>query len=261
MRIAIVGGAGTLGRHITLELAERGHDVRVLSRSSPQYPIDLVSGRGLAAALAGCAVVVDASNASAPRRAAQVLVAGSLQLLAAGERAGATHHVGISIVGCERIPVGYYRVKTEQEQVIERGPMPWSIVRATQFHELADMALTAAGKWRVLPIPAMRLQTVAAAEVARVVADVAEGEPGRGRGRIQVAGPQVTTAAELVRTWKSITGRRALSVPVPVPGKLGRELRAGALTAPQADVMGSQTFADWLSARVAAGGMRPGQSA
>jgi uncharacterized protein YbjT (DUF2867 family) len=259
MRIAIVGGAGTLGRHITLELAERGHEVRVLSRSSPQYPVDLVSGRGLAAALAGCAVVVDASNASAPKRAAQVLVAGSRHLLAAGERAGATHHVGISIVGCERIPVGYYRVKTEQEQVIERGPMPWSIVRATQFHELADMALTAAGKWRVLPIPAMRLQTVAAAEVARVVADVAEGEPDR--GRIQIAGPQVTTAAELARTWKSISGRRALSVPVPVPGKLGRELRAGALTAPQADVIGSQTFADWLSARVAAGGMRPGPSA
>jgi uncharacterized protein YbjT (DUF2867 family) len=259
MRIAIVGGAGTLGRHITLELAERGHDVRVLSRSSPQYPIDLVSGRGLAAALADCAVVVDASNASAPKRAAQVLVAGSRQLLAAEERAGATHHVGISIVGCERVPVGYYRVKAEQEQVIERGPMPWSIVRATQFHELADMALTAAGKWRVLPIPAMRLQTVAAVEVARVVADVAEGKPGN--GRIQIAGPQVTTAAELARTWKSITGRRALSVPVLVPGKLGRELRAGALTAPQADVIGSQTFADWLSARVAAGGMRPGQSA
>ena len=80
MRIAIVGGAGTLGQHVTAELAERGHEVRVLSRSSKQYPIDLVSGRGLAAALAGCAVVVDASNASAPKRAAQVLVAGRLAI-------------------------------------------------------------------------------------------------------------------------------------------------------------------------------------
>ncbi len=250
MRIAIVGGTGTLGRYITAQLAERGHEVRVLSRSSSQYPVDLVSGQGLAAALTGCAIVVDASNASAPRRAAAVLVEGSRQLLAASKRAGVTHHVGISIIGCDLVPMGYYRVKTEQEQVVKSGPQPWSIVAATQFHELAAMALAAAGKWRVLPIPAMRIQTIAAAEVARVVADVAEGEPCQ--RRIQVAGPQIMTATELAGTWRSITGRRALPVPVPVPGKLGRALRAGALTTQHADVAGMQTFAEWLSARVAA---------
>jgi uncharacterized protein YbjT (DUF2867 family) len=259
MRIAIVGGAGTLGRYITAQLAERGHDVRVLSRSSPQYPVDLISGQGLAAALAGCAVVVDASNASAPRRAAQVLVEGSRQLLTAAQRAGAMHHVGISIVGCELVPMGYYRVKTEQERVVRHGPLPWSIVAATQFHELAAMALAAAGKWRVLPIPAMRIQPIAAAEVARVVADVAEGEPLQ--RRIQVAGPRIMTAAELAGTWRSITARRALSVPVPVPGKLGQALRAGALTTQHADVVGVQSFAEWLSARVAAERTRPNQAA
>jgi uncharacterized protein YbjT (DUF2867 family) len=255
MRIAIVGGAGTLGSHVTAELAARGHDVRVLSRRSEQYPIDLVTGQGLAAALDGCGAVVDASNASAPRRAAQVLVEGSRRLLVAEQDAGVSHHVGISIVGCERVPMGYYRVKTEQEQVIERGPIRWSLVRATQFHELAAMALAAAAKWHFLPIPAMRLQTVAAAEVGRVLADVAEQEPGR--GRIQVAGPQVMTAAELARTWQAVTGRRVLSVPMHVPGKLGRALRTGALTAPDADIRGTQTFADWL----AAASSRPGQSA
>jgi uncharacterized protein YbjT (DUF2867 family) len=246
MRIAIVGGAGTLGRHITGELADRGHEVRVLSRSSELYPVDLVTGQGLATAVDGCAVVVDASNSSAPRRAAQVMVEGSRRLLAAEQSAGVGHHVGISIVGCERVPVGYYRVKTEQEQVIEHGPVPWSMVRATQFHELAAIALAAAAKWHVLPIPAMRLQTIAAAEVARVVADVADGTTSR--GRLQVAGPQVTTAAELARTWRTATGSRAISVPVPVPGKLGRALRAGALTDPDADVLGTQTFAEWLDA-------------
>jgi uncharacterized protein YbjT (DUF2867 family) len=255
MRIAIVGGAGTLGSHVTAELAARGHDVRVLSRRSELYPIDLVTGQGLAAALDGCDAVVDASNASAPRRAAQVLVEGSRRLLAAEQDAGVSHHVGISIVGCERVPMGYYRIKTEQEQVIERGPIRWSLVRATQFHELAAMALTAAAKWHVLPIPAMRLQTVAAAEVGRVLADVAEQEPGR--GRIQIAGPQVMTAAELARTWRAVTGRRPLSVPVHVPGKLGRALRTGALTAPDADIRGTQTFADWL----AAASSRPGRAA
>ena len=255
MRIAIVGGTGTLGSHITAELSERGHDVRVLSRRSPQFPVDLSSGQGLAAAIESCDAVVDASNAAAPRRAAQVLVDGSRRLLALERDSGVRHHVGISIVGCERVPVGYYRAKAAQEQVVSGGQVPWSLVRATQFHELIAMMLAAAAKWRVLPIPAARLQTVAAAEVARVVADVAEGESVR--GRIQVAGPQVMTAAELARTWQSVTGRRALPVPVPVPGAVGRALRAGALTAADADVLGTQPFADWLAANAA----RPSQTA
>jgi uncharacterized protein YbjT (DUF2867 family) len=251
MRIAIVGGAGTLGRHITAELAQRGHDVRVLSRSSKDFPVDLISGQGLTAALDGCGAVVDASNASSPKRAAQVLVQGSGRLLAAEQHAGVRHHVGISTVGCERVSMGYYRVKVEQEHVIEQGPVPWSMVRATQFHELAAAALGAAGRWHVLPVPDMQVQPIAAAEVARAVADVALGEPGR--GRIQVAGPQVTTAAALARTWKRITGHRALSVPMPVLGRLGRALRTGGLTAEHADVLGSLRFADWLATQVATG--------
>jgi len=245
MRIAIVGGTGTLGRHVVTSLAQRGHEVRVLSRSSQDFPVDLVSGEGLDAALAGCAAVVDASNAPSPKRAAQVLVSGTRRLLAAGQQAGVRHHVCISIVGCEQVPVGYYRVKTEQEEAVEHGPVPFSIVRATQFHELASAALAAAGKYRVLPVPRMRLQTVAAAEVASAVADIAEGEP---HGRVEVAGPQVATARDLARTWRTVTGRTAILLALPLPGKIGRALRAGALTADHADVVGRITFADWLAA-------------
>jgi uncharacterized protein YbjT (DUF2867 family) len=245
MRVAIIGGTGTLGRHVTSELAGRGHEVRVLSRSSHDFPVDLTSGEGLAPALAGCAVVVDASNAASPKRAGQVLVEGSRRLLAAERAAGVGHQVCVSIVGCERFSMGYYRVKTEQEHIVERGPVPWTIVKATQFHELAAAALAAAGRWRVLPIPRMRLQTVAAADVALALADVAEGQPRR--TRLLVAGPELTSARDLARSWKSGTGRVALMVPVPVPGKLGRELRAGGLTADHPDVRGTQNFADWLA--------------
>lgn len=246
MRIAIVGGTGTLGKHIVANLQHRGHEIRVLSRSSPDFPVDLVSGKGLDTALDGCAAVVDASNASSPKRAEQVLVAGTRRLLAAEQRVGVSHHVCISIVGCERVPMGYYRVKTKQEQAVEHGPVPASIVRATQFHELVSAALAAAGRYRVLPVPRMRLQTVAAVDVASVVADVAEGEP---RGRIQVAGPQVLTARDLARTWRAATGRTAVMLPLPVPGRIGGALRDGALTVDHADVLGTITFADWLSAQ------------
>jgi uncharacterized protein YbjT (DUF2867 family) len=246
MRIAIVGGTGTLGRPVTAALAERGHEVRVLSRSS-EYPVDLTTGEGLPEALDGCAAVVDASNASSPKRAARVLIEGSRRLLAAEQDAGVSHHVCVSIVGCDRVPVGYYRVKVEQERVVEQGPMPWSIVQATQFHELAAAALAAAGKFRLVPVPNMTLQTIAAAEVAHTVADVAEGAPRL--GRIRVGGPEIRTARDLARTWCEVTGRRAVLLPVPVPGKLGRALRDGALTAGKPDVTGAITFADWLATR------------
>ncbi len=243
MRIAIVGGAGTLGRHITAELTGRGHEVRVLSRSSPAFPVDLVTGAGLKPALDGCSVVVDASNAQ--RKAQEVLVDGSARLLAAEREAGVGHHVCVSIVGCDRVPVGYYRVKTAQEELVQGGPVPWTIVRATQFHELAASLFAACAKYRLLPAPHLPLQPIAAAEVAAAVATVAEGDPAS--GRVQVAGPEVSNVAELARTWRSGTGRRASLVRVPLPGRLGRELRAGALTTNQADFVGSVMFRDWLA--------------
>jgi uncharacterized protein YbjT (DUF2867 family) len=243
MRIAIAGGTGTLGRRVAEELRSRGHEVRVLSRSSPDYRVDLTTGDGLAPAVAGCDVVVDASNDSS-KHAAQTLVGGSRRLLAAGPAAGVRHHVGVSIVGCERVPLGYFRAKAEQELVVERGPVPWSLVRATQFHELVAATLESAGRWRVLPVPRAALQPVACAEVARAVANVAEGAPRL--GRVEVAGPEVADVRDLARTWRSATGRRALLLPVPLPGRLGRALRAGALTAERPDVSGTANFAAWL---------------
>jgi uncharacterized protein YbjT (DUF2867 family) len=189
-------------------------------------------------------VVVDASNNSS-KRAADVLVAGSRRLLAAEEAAGVGHHVGVSIVGCEQVPFSYFQVKAEQERVIEQGPVPWTVVRATQFHELAAASLAAAARWRLLPLPRIQLQTVAAAEVAGVLADVAARPPRQ--GRVEIAGPEITDARDLARSWLSATGRRAVLVPVALPGKLGRALRTGALTTARPDVRGTVPFARWLA--------------
>jgi uncharacterized protein YbjT (DUF2867 family) len=247
MKIAIIGGTGTLGRPVTAELASRGHEVRVLSRSAPQYRVDLSTGEGLAAALAGCDAVVDAANSPSARGAARVLVDGSRRVLDAGQAAGVAHHVCVSIVGCEQVPLGYFQAKAEQERVVEAGPVPWTIVRATQFHELAATTLAAAGRWHVLPVPRVTLQTVASADVARAVADATEAGPAR--RRVSVTGPQLTDVRELARTWKAATGTRAAQLPVLLPGRLGRVLRAGALTDPEPDVRGELTFAAWLAAR------------
>ncbi|BCB79130.1 hypothetical protein Pflav_055400 [Phytohabitans flavus] len=181
MRIAVTGGTGTLGRHVVDELRSRGHEVRVLSRKSPDHPVDLTTGEGLEAALTGCAVVVDATNSN--KNAAAVLVEGSRRLLAAEAAAGVAHHVCVSIVGCDRVPLSYFRVKAEQEGVVADGPVPWTTVRITQFHELVAATLAPAGRWRLLPVPRARLRTVAVADAARAVADVAEGRRARGASR------------------------------------------------------------------------------
>ena len=127
-------------------------------------------------------------------------------------------------MGCERVPVGYFQVKAQQEEVVEHGQVPWTIVRATQFHEYAA-TLESAARWRIIPMPRLKLQTVSSAEVARVIADAAENGPRR--TRVEVAGPEVTSARELARTWRHATGCHLAQVPVRLPGKLGRALRTG----------------------------------
>jgi uncharacterized protein YbjT (DUF2867 family) len=250
MRIAIAGGTGTLGGRAATELRSRGHEVRVLSRSAPEYRVDLLTGAGLGAALEGCDAVVDASN-NASRQAASVLVGGTRRLLDAEHAAGVRHHVCVSIVGCDELPIGYYAVKTDQERLVEQGPVPWTIVRATQFHEFIAGILGAAARWRALPTPRALLQPVACAEVARYVADIAE-RPARHAGS-SIAGPEVTELRTLARSWRSVTGRQLALIPVRVPGRVGRALRSGTLTTRQAGVTGHVPFAAWLEAEAGAG--------
>ena len=243
MEIAIVGGTGLLGRRVADELRARGHEVRVLSRGAPEYQVDLTTGAGLDKALDGCEVVIDASNNSS-RSAAATLVDGTRRLLAAGQWAGVAHHVCVSIIGCELVPLGYFLAKAEQEDLVKRGTVPWTIVRATQFHEYVAALVGAGARWRALPVPRALVQPVACAEVARAVADAAEQAPRH--GQVSVAGPEVATARDLAWRWRRATGKRALLVQVPLPGRLGRALRDGALTDGHPDVRGSMTFAAWL---------------
>jgi len=244
VRVAVVGATGTAGAPIAAELEGRGHEVRRLSRSSPTHPVDLLSGAGLDAALAGCEAVVDASNAGPRSRSARaLLVEGGRRLIAAEERAGVEHHVCLSIVGIERVPTGYYRVKVEQERMIRAGPVPSSIIRATQFHPLLAGGFAALARLRILPRAEAPLQPVDPAEVAVAVADVAEDGPG---SFTTVAGPRISTIAELARAWRAHAGSRALLVPLPLPGAAGRGLRAGGLTDPASDRRGEVTFEEWL---------------
>ncbi len=249
MEIAIIGGTGLLGRQVSEELRARGHEVRAVSRNAPKYRADLTTGTGLDEALAGCEAVVDASNNSS-KSAAATLVEGTRRLLAAGQRAGIPHYVCMSVVGCERIPMGYFQVKAAQERLVADGPLPWTVVSATQFHEYLAAMFGAAARYGVLPAPNALVQPVASAEVARVVADAVESGPQR--GRMTIAGPEVTGLRDLATTWRRAAGSRAVVLPLPLPGALGRALRGGAATtARPEDLHGEITFESWAAQAVA----------
>ena len=161
MRIAVVGATGTAGTPIAAELERGGHEVRRLSRHSETHPVDLLTGEGLDAALEGCEAVIDASNVNGrTKQTRELLVDGGRRLLAAEARAGVGHHVCISIVGIEKVPMGYYGVKVEQEEMVRAAGVPWSIVRATQFHQLLDCGVLLAGEGP----PPTSLQGAAAAD-------------------------------------------------------------------------------------------------
>lgn len=246
--VAVVGGTGTLGAPVVRHLIDRGATVRVLSRNATEVPagvehrrIDLATGAGLAEALAGATVVIDAANST--KAADEVLVAGTRRLLEASAAAGVGHHLAISIIGIEQVPIKYYRVKLAQEEAIESGPVPFSILRASQFHQLVAMALAAAARFGIRPTGAAKVQPIDPELVADRLADAALAGPA---GRLpHIAGPQVQTLSELSRAWATARGKHRLPLRVPSWGKMGKAVAAGALCDPAAATPG-EDFEEWL---------------
>jgi uncharacterized protein YbjT (DUF2867 family) len=246
--VAIVGGTGTIGAPVATALLARDATVRVLSRNAANVPtgaehrrVDLISGDGLAKALAGADVVVDAANSN--RKSKVTLVEGTGRLLEAGAAAGVGHHLTISIVGIEHIPSPYYRDKLLQEQAVEAGPVPWSILRATQFHQLLDLAFGHVARIGLRPTGAGRLQPMDPRVAAERLADAALAPPA---GRLpDIAGPRIATISELSHAWASARRRRRVPLRIPSIGKAGKALTAGALCAPDGDA-GGEGFEEWL---------------
>jgi uncharacterized protein YbjT (DUF2867 family) len=162
-------------------------------------------------------------------------------LVDAEARARVGHHVAISIVGVDIVPLSYYRAKLAQEQILEGGPVPWSIVRATRFHELPDVIFATTARAGIVPAMGVPLAPVDPRFVTRVLADAAEAGP---RGRLAaVAGPQSAALDELAREWARMRGRRPLPMPLPLPRRMACALRSG-----RDAVTGGPAFGEWLRA-------------
>jgi len=246
MKIAVAGGTGTVGRHVVDVVRETGHEPVVLTRSTG---VDLVTGDGLADALPGVDVVVDVTSVQTMSDAASRAFFGAVtrNLLAAETAAGVRHHVALSIAGVDDAPYSYYAGKVLQEQLVEAGPVPWTILRATQFHDLLIQMFTTAARTGLLPVLAgTSFQPVALDDVADRLADLVDG-PAQGRAN-DLGGPEVRPMADLARAWLAASGRRRALVPLRLPGAIARGYRDGAhLTPEHAD--GAVTFEQFLAAR------------
>jgi uncharacterized protein YbjT (DUF2867 family) len=242
MKLAVAGGTGLVGRLVVEEAAARGHDVVVLARSEG---VDLTTGTGLDERLVGVDAVVDTTNHVSQKRAAAEGFFGDVtrHLLEAEAAAGVGHHLVLSIVGIDDVDTGYYAGKRLQERLVAEGRVPWTILRATQFHEFAEQALGFARVGPISLVPRMLSQPVAAREVAGHLVDLAEAGPS-GRAP-ELAGPERHDMVDLAR--RVAGGRRV--VPVRLPGKAGRAMRAGALCPSGDGPRGRVTFEEWLAAR------------
>jgi uncharacterized protein YbjT (DUF2867 family) len=256
MKVAVAGGTGVVGRWTVSALREAGNEPVVLARSTG---VDLVSGDGLAPALAGCDAVIDVANIAAAKAAvvSAFFEAVSRSLMRAGAAAGVQHIVTLSIVGIDRVPFGYYKGKLHQEAVLRSSPVPVSILRATQFHEFPGQYLARSSGPFVI-VPRWKSQPVAAREVGAALARLAAGSPPPAgeRAMSQLAGPKEENMAGLIRQViaarvASGQGRRQRVIQVRLPGAAGKAMAAGeGLPGPEVP-RGTQSFAGWLAGQSA----------
>jgi uncharacterized protein YbjT (DUF2867 family) len=243
MRVAVAGGTGAVGRLVVRELERTGHDAVVLSRSSG---VDLMTGQGFGERLKGCEAIIDVSNQTLLSRKAAVRFFGTVtgNLLDAGARAGIGHFLALSIVGADKVDTGYYMGKRRQEELIADGPLPWTVLRATQFHEFAEPLLDQArGPFAV--IPKMLCRPVAAADVATRLVELA-GRPG-GRFVPPIAGPREWRMEDMAKRIARARGDRKILIPVRLPGRAGRAMTGGALLPHGPFTEASRTFEDHLA--------------
>jgi uncharacterized protein YbjT (DUF2867 family) len=243
MEIAVIGGTGLIGSQVVKILNAKGHEA---VPQSPSSGLDLLSGQGLAEALTGASVVVNLTNSPTFDDASPAFFQQTMDnLLAAARVAGVKHAVILSIVGAEKVPgLVYYRAKVLQEDILKAGPLPYSIVRATQFFEFLDVTTSSTADENTVRLPATLVQPIASADVAQSVADVSVGSPLHGTRNI--AGPEVFRLDELGKITLAAHDDHRTVITDNGAGMLA-SASGDALIAKDGAVIAKTTYREWLA--------------
>ena len=245
MKIVVIGGSGLIGTKLVNRLRRGDHEVVSASLASG---VNLITGEGLTAALAGARVVVDVTNSPSfeARAALEFFETSGHHLLAAEKSAGVQHHLALSIVGLERLPeVGYLRAKIAQESLIEASGIPYTILRSTQFFEFIGSLIDSAAVGDTIRLSPALFQPIAADDVAAVLAELALGSPLD--STVEVAGPEAHPMSEFARQFLAARRDRRQVIADPRATYFGTQIDDRSLTPSGGFRMGSIRFADWLS--------------
>src|SRR5437899_678771 len=244
MKIVVIGGSGLIGKKVVTNLRQHGHEVLA---ASPSSGVNTVTGEGLAQALAGAQVVVDVANAPSweDKAVMAFFETSGRNLLATEAAAGVGHHVALSVVGTDRLLAsGYFRAKMAQEKLIKASPIPYTIVRATQFFEFVGGIAQSATEGQTVRLPPVLMQPIASDDVAAVMADVALAEPLN--GTFDLAGPEPIRQDDLVRQFLKATGDARTVITDPKVLYFRREMNDQSLTPGDHPRLGATRFEDWL---------------
>ncbi|MGD1217180.1 MULTISPECIES: SDR family oxidoreductase [Streptomyces] len=244
LRVAVAGATGNIGARTAAALERAGHDVVRISRS---LGVDLTTGDGLDAALTGVDAVVDATSHEATDRDETVafFATTTRNLLTAEARAGVRHHVLVTIVGVRRIEGNaHYAGKREQERLVADGPVPWTVVPFTQFHDFAATVVSWTEQDGVAPIAPLLVQPIAPSDVADILAEIATGTP-QGHYR-DVAGPEPQDLVDMARRTNDARGHRVELVPT-WSSIFGTEMAGDVLLPGDGARIAPTTFDEWLA--------------
>jgi uncharacterized protein YbjT (DUF2867 family) len=245
MKVVVIGGTGLVGSEVVTHLKEKGHDAIA---ASPNSGVDTITGEGLAEVLSGADVVIDAANAPVwdDEEVMKFFRTSSGNIAAAGATAGVGHYVAFSIVGADRLPhSGYLRAKVAQEEVIEAGSVPYTIVRSTQFFEFVGRIADSSADGDTVHLPPVGFQPAAAGEIAALVAEIAAGEPAN--GVVEVGGPEKLRFDEVIASFLTAKGDERRVIADPHARYFGTELETESLTTGDGARLTPTHFDDWLA--------------
>lgn len=244
MKIVVIGGTGLIGAKLVAILKQKGHEVLP---ASPRVGINTLTGEGLAQALAGAHTVVDVANSPSFEDAAvlKFFETSGRNLHAAESAAGVKHHVALSVVGTDRLPdSGYFRAKLAQEKLIEAARIPYTIVRATQFHEFVGPIAQSGAAGQAVRLPPAMMQPIASDDVAALMADYALAAPVN--GMVEIAGPEAISMSDLAARFLRATGDDREVIADPTALYYGAKVDDSSLTPGKGPRLGTVSFDDWL---------------
>ena len=244
MRIVVIGGTGLIGSHLVRTLTEHGHDAVA---AAPSTGVNTLTGEGLHDVLAGAQVVVDVSNSpTLDDGAVEFFRTATANLLAAEKEAGVGHHVALSVVGTEQLALqsGYFDAKLLQEKLIGDGPIPYSIVHATQFFEFVQTLADSATVDGTVRMPPAYFQPMAAADVAEGLAIAAVGDPVN--GVTEIGGPEAFRLPDLIRTALTARGDTREVVADPAAQYWGIDIEERTLCPGDGATLFETRFEDWI---------------